>query len=220
MFVHGTSAKKTISSEETSLDPKPNIMSAHGTSSKKTISDEAASPKDHMSSKNAALPKSIFAQAASSSSVLFLDELQVGVIGTIIVMLCIRMTNIAHNFLKLKEGGIYSIKNFVVHPNKEEYRVRKYDAFMLEFDGATNKLYLSSSSSTLIWDDADIHALQELRSENSGEKCKKGVGRKLRGWWCDSCDQAVEYPVLRFSVTPRWKQKHKMRHNDLHRTRY
>ncbi|GJZ29168.1 nucleic acid-binding, OB-fold protein [Tanacetum coccineum] len=31
-----------------------------------------------------------------------------------------------------------------------------------------------------------------------GEKCKKGVGRKLVGWWCDACEKAVEYPVLRY----------------------
>ena len=43
----------------------------------------------------------------------------------------------AHNFLRLKEGGVYSIKNFIVMHNKEEFRVRKNDTFMLEFDGST-----------------------------------------------------------------------------------
>ncbi|GJU54862.1 nucleic acid-binding, OB-fold protein [Tanacetum coccineum] len=33
-----------------------------------------------------------------------------------------------------------------------------------------------------------------------GENCKKGVGRKLEGWWCDSCEKAVEYPVLRYRL--------------------
>nr|GFA26865.1 hypothetical protein [Tanacetum cinerariifolium] len=30
--------------------------------------------------------------------------------------------------------------------------------------------------------------------------CKRGVGRKLRGWWCDAYEKAVEYPVLRVVV--------------------
>ncbi|GJV16141.1 RNA-directed DNA polymerase, eukaryota [Tanacetum coccineum] len=33
-----------------------------------------------------------------------------------------------------------------------------------------------------------------------GEKCKKGVTGKLGGWWCNSCNQSVEYPVLRFRL--------------------
>ncbi|GKB85513.1 hypothetical protein Tco_0957785 [Tanacetum coccineum] len=45
--------------------------------------------------------------------------------------------NITHNFLRLKERGIYLIKNFVVLPNKDEYRIIKNDTFMLEFVGAT-----------------------------------------------------------------------------------
>ncbi|GJV14242.1 zinc finger, CCHC-type containing protein [Tanacetum coccineum] len=169
-----TSAKITIYGEVTSpdkhmytVDQRPKIMSGAGTLSKENISVEHASPKELMSSENAALAKTVFAQAASSSSTFFLDELQVGVTGTIIVMLCriwdvsavtcryfsidmvvsdargntihcTARSNIAHNFIKLKEGGICSIKNFVVHPNKEEFRIRKDDTFMLEFDGATS----------------------------------------------------------------------------------
>ncbi|KAL6549107.1 hypothetical protein OROHE_008952 [Orobanche hederae] len=192
--------------------------------------------------------------------VLYLDDLKVDVTGTIVVMICriwdvnavsgrylstdfvvsdskgnaIHCTakgTISHNFIRLK-GGIYSIKNFVVLPNKDEYRIRKDDTFMLEFDGDTMmrkslvkpdgflrhplqlvhfqkieptankylidvvgyvtnvgrtnqtqtgtknidfhlanprayKLYLSSSSSTLILDDPDIPALKELASEMS-----------------------------------------------------
>nr|GEZ45540.1 hypothetical protein [Tanacetum cinerariifolium] len=44
---------------------------------------------------------------------------------------------VTHNFLCLKERGIYSIKNFTVHPNKDDFRVVKHATFMLEFDGAT-----------------------------------------------------------------------------------
>ncbi|GJY98273.1 replication protein A 70 kDa DNA-binding subunit C-like protein [Tanacetum coccineum] len=75
---------------------------------------------------------------------LFLDELEVDVTGTIVVMIgrgnmihCTAKASIAHNFLRLKEGGIYSIKNFVVLPNKDEYRIFKHDKIMLEFDGET-----------------------------------------------------------------------------------
>ena len=44
----------------------------------------------------------------------------------------------AHNFLRLKEGGVYLIKNFVVMNNKKDFRIRKDDTFMLEFDGGTS----------------------------------------------------------------------------------
>lgn len=50
---------------------------------------------------------------------------------------CTARNNIAHNFVKLKEGSIYSIKNFVVVPNKDEYRIVKMNSYMLEFDGTT-----------------------------------------------------------------------------------
>ncbi|GKE21548.1 reverse transcriptase domain-containing protein, partial [Tanacetum coccineum] len=82
-----------------------------------------------------------------SSVKLFLDQLQVGVTGTIVVMIglkwdgnmvhCTARSNVAHNFLRLKEGTIYSIKNFAVKPNKEEYRILKNDPVMVEFDGST-----------------------------------------------------------------------------------
>lgn len=32
---------------------------------------------------------------------------------------------------------VYSIKDFVVKPNKDEYRIMQRDPFMLEFDGTT-----------------------------------------------------------------------------------
>ncbi|GJV29348.1 nucleic acid-binding, OB-fold protein [Tanacetum coccineum] len=100
-------------------------------------------------------------ETATAEPQLFLDKLDLGVTGTIVLMLC-RMwdvyaatgrylstdfigsamhatarSTIAHNFLKLKEGGIYSIKNFVVQPNKDEFRVIRNATFMLELDGAT-----------------------------------------------------------------------------------
>nr|GEU71807.1 zinc finger, CCHC-type [Tanacetum cinerariifolium] len=115
------------------------IMSGGGTSSNKATLDESTSAKE-----------------LKSDPPLFLDGLQVGVTGTIFVMLCRiwdvyavtgrARSNVAHNFIKLKEGIIYCIKNFVVHPNKEEYHIRKDDAFMLEFNGATSaRKYLAKA---------------------------------------------------------------------------
>ncbi|GKA00080.1 hypothetical protein Tco_0672630 [Tanacetum coccineum] len=173
------------------------IMSRKATSAKISISSEATSPDNHMTAvdRRLTLDESASAKEVKSDSPLFLDELQVGLTGTIFVMLCriwdvsavtgrylstdmvvsdarvshdfqyfslkskhavavvlyvktfylqgnaihcsVR-SNVAHNFIKLKEGVIYCIKNFVVHPNKEEYRIRKDDAFMLEFNRATS----------------------------------------------------------------------------------
>ncbi|GJR30818.1 RNA-directed DNA polymerase, eukaryota [Tanacetum coccineum] len=98
---------------------------------------------------------------------LYLDELTNGASGTIIVIICrswdvhtitgrylstdfvisdakgnaIHSTakaNVARNFLKLKEGSVYSIKNFVVQANKEECRIFRDHAYMIELDGATS----------------------------------------------------------------------------------
>nr|GEU35789.1 reverse transcriptase domain-containing protein [Tanacetum cinerariifolium] len=99
---------------------------------------------------------------ADTKSDLFLDQLQVDVTRTIVVMICCKWDmnavtgrylsmnfmgnaihctarlNVVHNFLRLKEEGIYSIKNFVVHRNKEEYLIRKNYYYMIEFDEATS----------------------------------------------------------------------------------
>nr|GEV68807.1 hypothetical protein [Tanacetum cinerariifolium] len=46
--------------------------------------------------------------------------------------------NVAHNFLKLKEGLVYCLKNFVVQSNKEEYRIFRNHTYMIELNGATS----------------------------------------------------------------------------------
>ncbi|GKE71272.1 reverse transcriptase domain-containing protein, partial [Tanacetum coccineum] len=111
-------------------------------------------------------PHTMATKAVQKNPELFLDELDVGVTEMIVVMVC-RMWdvntitgcylstdfvvsdvkgnimhcttkgNIAHNFIRLKEGGIYPVKNFAVQPNKDEFCILKINAFMLEFDGAT-----------------------------------------------------------------------------------
>ncbi|GKA32220.1 replication protein A 70 kDa DNA-binding subunit C-like protein [Tanacetum coccineum] len=161
---------------------------------------------------------------------------------------CSAKSSVAHNFLRMKEGDIYSVKNFVFIPNKDEFRIFRHDRFMIEFDGEistrkvsadphgflrypfwliefdqvepahnkylidiaeyvtnvgrtsytktrsktlefylenqrgqslreyNNKLYLSSTSSTVFCDDDDIPCLQELRAD----------------------DRAIDYPVFRY----------------------
>ncbi|GKC16451.1 reverse transcriptase domain-containing protein [Tanacetum coccineum] len=104
--------------------------------------------------------------ATRNQTELLLNQLDLGVTGTIVVMICrmwdvnaatgrylstnfivsdtksnlihcIARGNIAYNFLRLKEGVVYSVKNFTVLPNKDEFRVMRYADFMLEFDGDT-----------------------------------------------------------------------------------
>ncbi|GKC75949.1 replication protein A 70 kDa DNA-binding subunit C-like protein [Tanacetum coccineum] len=324
-------------------------MSEAGASSKKNMSGEVASLNKNKHKEAASSQEIIPMHGSSSASVLFLDELQVGVTGTIIVMLC-RIWDVS------AVTGHYLSTDLVVsdaQPNKEEYRIRNDDTFLLEFDGDTsvrkslvkavgfirhpfelvdlesvehtndvaryitnvgrsiqqrtgsrtldfylanervtlwgglgdiliekktkyvglcpfiltsvnakhynNRLYLSSSSSTKIFDDADIPTLKALRADDSGmqltkevmpveysetregtlenllmwarnrrndsvafisqvridhirtkmgwnfpacgeEKYKKGVTRKLGGWWCEACNQSIEYPVLRYKL--------------------
>ncbi|GJW05429.1 reverse transcriptase domain-containing protein, partial [Tanacetum coccineum] len=134
--------------------------------SKQVTSAKAPASRDHMSV-GIEVKQDMSATVAETKSDLFLDQLQVDVTGTVVVMIgrkwdvnavtgrylstnfmvsdakgngihCTARSNVAHNFLRLKEGGIYSIKNFVVHRNKEEYRIRKNDSFMIEFDRATS----------------------------------------------------------------------------------
>ncbi|GJW79947.1 reverse transcriptase domain-containing protein [Tanacetum coccineum] len=45
--------------------------------------------------------------------------------------------NIAHNFLRLKEGVIYSVKNYIVQPNKDDFCVLRFAHFIVDMDGDT-----------------------------------------------------------------------------------
>ncbi|GKA27608.1 nucleic acid-binding, OB-fold protein [Tanacetum coccineum] len=89
-----------------------------------------------------------------------------------------------------------------------------------------DKLYLSSSSSTQILNDPQIPSLKALKVENrrpgegevsvkidniktrkgwnfpscGGDKCKKGIARKERCFWCEACNKNVKYLVLRFRL--------------------
>ncbi|KAL6531223.1 hypothetical protein OROHE_014292 [Orobanche hederae] len=49
-------------------------------------------------------------------------------------MHCTAKAKTAHTFVtKLKEGNIYTINQFVVRPNTEEYRITKKSAYIIEF---------------------------------------------------------------------------------------
>ncbi|GJS05097.1 ATP-dependent DNA helicase PIF1-like protein [Tanacetum coccineum] len=183
-------------------------------------------------------------KTATAEPQLFLENMELGVTGTIVLMLC-RMWdvyaatgrylstdfivcdskgstmhatakgNIVHNFLKLKEGGIYSVKNFVpdgfirfpfqlVDFDNLEITNNKYliDAARfvtnvgravqqktwsktLDFHLANsrcltmkqykNRLYLSSTSSTLILDDEEIPEVKHLKTNRSGAEFSKEI---------------------------------------------
>ncbi|KAL6585559.1 hypothetical protein OROMI_002203 [Orobanche minor] len=53
-------------------------------------------------------------------------------------MHCTAKAKTAHTFVtKLKEGNIYTINQFAVIPNTEEYRIMKKSAYIIEFHGGT-----------------------------------------------------------------------------------
>nr|GEZ17571.1 hypothetical protein [Tanacetum cinerariifolium] len=87
---------------------------------------------------------------------------------------------IAHNFLLLKEGGIYSIKNFTVHLNKDDFRVVKHATFMLEFDRATA---IRKATITTFHCKVMIETVRTKKGWNypscGGGQCKKGATRQL-----------------------------------------
>nr|GEW13198.1 hypothetical protein [Tanacetum cinerariifolium] len=53
------------------------------------------------------------------------------------LMHCTACGNIAHNFLRLKEGAIYSVKNFTVQPNKDDFRMLRFAHFIVDMDEDT-----------------------------------------------------------------------------------
>nr|GFA27804.1 hypothetical protein [Tanacetum cinerariifolium] len=168
---------------------------------------------------------------------------------------CTTKANIAHNFLKLKEGSVYLIRDFVVHPNKDVYRIFRDHAVILEFDGETSmrktfvkgggfvrypfelqdlrNIKLTNNNdgegalnqvtmnvdhfqpkdgtleNLLIWSSTFNYKVKidNIRTKKGwnypsceGYKFKKGIDRKARSFWCDSCNNLIKYPVLRFRL--------------------
>ncbi|GJS16021.1 putative reverse transcriptase domain-containing protein [Tanacetum coccineum] len=88
--------------------------------------------------------------------------------------------SIAHNFLRLKEGGIYSIKNFVVLPNKDEFWILKHDTIMLEFDGETTVWKVSINDVTSYITDVRRTNYMKTGSKNLDFYLANQRGQSLR----------------------------------------
>ncbi|GJU96959.1 nucleic acid-binding, OB-fold protein [Tanacetum coccineum] len=190
--------------------------------------------------------------AARNQRELLLNQLQLGMTGTIMVMIC-RMWDVN------AATGRYLSTEFIifdVEPNKDKFCVMRYADFMLEFDGATTvrkyfvksegfissllmvTMFLNSSGvemmketlsaantevkagtleNLLMWAynqkydvghllfDIPLLKIDRVRTKRGwnypscrGEKCKKSmITRKEGHFWCNSCNNPMEYPVLR-----------------------
>ncbi|GJS95968.1 hypothetical protein Tco_0802936 [Tanacetum coccineum] len=109
---------------------------------------------------------------------LFLDQLEVDVTGTIVVMIG-RVWG-SHNFLRLKEGGIYAVKNFVVLPNKDEFQIFKKDMFMLEFDGETTTRKVSADPHSYLRYPFQLMAFDQIEPANNKYLIDNLCGREIK----------------------------------------
>lgn len=82
-------------------------------------------------------------------------------------MHCYARGSIAHNFVGLKEGNVYSIKNFIVHPNKDEYRIISQDPFILEFDVSTIIRKVSVSPKGFVRYSFELSEFDEIEPTNN-----------------------------------------------------
>ncbi|GJV48741.1 nucleic acid-binding, OB-fold protein [Tanacetum coccineum] len=238
---------------------------------------------------------------------LFLEQLELGVTGTIVLMFC-RMwdvyaatgrylstdfvvcnskgstmhatarNSIAYNFLKLKEGGIYSIKKIplcltrmsfgfpfemvdfeniettnnkylidaaggqsvrvtlwgslgelLIEKRTNHVRVYAIVLTCLTVKQYNSRLYLSSTSSTLIHDDEEIPKIKQLKSDTSGAEFSKellpvGCSNSKAGtlenllMWSQNCSyvplycayrQCRDQEWLEFSILQRRKMREK-----------
>nr|GEV14456.1 uncharacterized mitochondrial protein AtMg00810-like [Tanacetum cinerariifolium] len=185
--------------------------------SKQVTSAKAPASGDHMSV-GIEVKQDMSATIVDTKADLFLDQLQVDVIGTVVVMIYRKWDVKCSNGPLFEHGccrGIYSIKKFRVHRNKEEYRIQKNDVYMIEFDGAT------SIHKAFVKDDGFVRYpfryityvrrtnLQKIGSRNldfylanhmisnvrtrkgwnfsscGSENCKKGATRKLGEFWLE-----------------------------------
>nr|GEX85078.1 hypothetical protein [Tanacetum cinerariifolium] len=73
------------------------------------------------------------------------------------------------------------------------------------------KVYLSSTSSTVIYDDDAIPAIKALKKANrirkgwnfpscGSDTCKKALTRQDGQFFCQSCNKIVDYPLLRYRL--------------------
>ncbi|GJX39774.1 replication protein A 70 kDa DNA-binding subunit C-like protein [Tanacetum coccineum] len=183
------------------------------------------------SSKPARSKSSSKAATLSGSSqpkpLLFLDQLEVDVTGTIVVM-------IGRVWDMNAVIGRYVSTDFVVSDSKVEPANNKY---LIDIAGYVTNVgrtsYTKTGSNTLefyagkpegqslrvtLWGElGDV--LVEKKTKHAGElraddrtkkgwnypscgyeKCRKGATRKLRKWVCEACNRAIDYPVFRYRL--------------------
>ncbi|KAL6573118.1 hypothetical protein OROHE_002594 [Orobanche hederae] len=79
-------------------------------------------------------------------------------------MHCTAKAKTAHTFVtKLKEGNIYTINQFVVIPNTEEYRIMKRSAYIIEFHGGTTVRKSLVKSDGFVRHPFDLIAFDDLQ---------------------------------------------------------
>nr|GEZ42354.1 hypothetical protein [Tanacetum cinerariifolium] len=135
---------------------------------------------------------------------MYLDELEVGVTGSMIVMVCwiwdvnaiigwylsidfvisdakenimhaTGRSNVAHNFLKLKACEIYSVKNFSIQPNKDEFCFFKDAPFIVKFDGETSVRKAFVKSDGFIRYPFELVELENLKVTNNKHMIAAGT---------------------------------------------
>ncbi|KAL6517788.1 hypothetical protein OROMI_033489 [Orobanche minor] len=79
-------------------------------------------------------------------------------------MHCTAKAKTAHTFVtKLKEGNIYTINQFAVIPNTEEYRIMKKSAYIIEFHGGTTVRKSLVKSDGFVRHPFDLIAFDDLQ---------------------------------------------------------
>ncbi|GKC62436.1 reverse transcriptase domain-containing protein, partial [Tanacetum coccineum] len=102
--------------------------------------------------------------------------------------------------MRLKEGVIYSVNNFTVLPNKDEFRVMRYADFMLEFDSDTivRKSFVKSDGFTRYpFQLVEIDTLEPTNKKylidlasyvtNVGRTTEKKTGSKTLDFYLANC---------------------------------
>ncbi|GKB18162.1 replication protein A 70 kDa DNA-binding subunit C-like protein [Tanacetum coccineum] len=123
-------------------------------------------------------------EAVINNTELFLDELYVGVSGTIVVMVC-RMWDV--NVVT----GCYLSTDFVVSdvkPNKDEFGIIENDTFMLEFEGAT-----TVRKAFVKYDGFVKYPFQQVDVDNLDTNNKYLIGKLV-------CLLCIRYFVPRFTA--------------------
>lgn len=77
------------------------------------------------------------------------------------VIQCSAKATIAFNFHQLGKGVQFSIEDFVVQSNNEEYHARENNTFKLDFDGAT-----TLRKSPVLCDQYVRYPLQKIHMDN------------------------------------------------------